>query len=222
MKKEVVALFIIGVLLVSPFVMAEEQAKVYSWFSRFIDNIRMFFSSGNNKVMLALEIRDKELDSAIINTENGNEENAIKNLERARERLHYVQQKVTKDIAEDVKIDINKTIEKINNIKSENFVDYVLEEEKTQLVVDLVIEIESKEEQILTREIVKDETTGKKKVEIVVEGDNKQERVMEIEQNIQQVQNQIAERIIKTEVASGGGDGNTQVEVASGGGSDDI
>ncbi|MEA3378801.1 MAG: hypothetical protein U9Q69_04130, partial [Nanoarchaeota archaeon] len=59
-------------LLVLPLVLAQEQSQTYYGFNRFTDNVKMFFTSGDNKVGLALEIREKEVDSAIINSQNQN------------------------------------------------------------------------------------------------------------------------------------------------------
>ncbi len=176
MKREVAGILLLGVLLTLPLVLAQEQSQVYSGFDRFIDNVKMFFSSGDAKVMLALEIREKELNSAIANTNNGENEKATKNLERARERLQYVQNKVSDDIAEDVKTNVEEIISKVEG--EENLTDdfdvYLLEEEKTGLVAELVIEVEGKEGQTLTRSIVKDNETNKKKVEISIgEGEGK-------------------------------------------------
>jgi hypothetical protein len=177
MKKEMGILFLLGILLISPLVLTqeqiktqnEEQEKIYSGFDRFTDNVKMFFSYGDKKVMLASKIREKEVNSAIINTKNGDDEAAEENLKRARKRLQFIQEKVSKDIAEEVKTNVNQTIYRINKEEnlSDDFIIYVLEEEKTQLVAELVVEIEGKEGQNLTREIVKDETTGEKKVEVI-------------------------------------------------------
>ncbi|MFH1641838.1 MAG: hypothetical protein ABIC04_02980 [Nanoarchaeota archaeon] len=196
MKKRVMSLFLLAILLAFPLILAQEQAKTYSDFGRFIDNVKMFFSLGDKKVMLALDIRGKELDSAIINTKNLDNDNAEKNLERAKERLQFVQNKVSKNIAEEVKTNIDKTISKINEEENlpDNFDTYALEEEKTQLTAKLVIEVEGKEGQTLTREIVKDGESGKNKVKIEVKGDDGQIKVMEIEGKIGEIDNQIAER----------------------------
>ncbi|MBU0471068.1 MAG: hypothetical protein KKF65_00460, partial [Nanoarchaeota archaeon] len=183
MKKRVITLLLLGILLVSPLVLAQEQAQTYSGFDRFIDNVKMFFSVGDKKVMLALDIREKEVNSAIMNTKNGDEEEAEKNLERAKERLQFVQNKVSKDIAEDVKNNIGETINRINEEENlpDNFETYNLEEKKTQLTAELVIEVQGKEGQTLTREIVKDGDTGKTQVKITVKGDDGQTKIMEIE-----------------------------------------
>ena len=221
MKKRVIGLLLLGILLFSPLVLSQEQDQTYSGFDRFIDNVKILFFFGDKRVMLTLDIREKELNSAIINTKNGDNEEAEKNLERAKERLQYVQNKVSKDIAEDVIINIDKTINKINAEESlpDNFETYILEEEKTQLTAELVIEIEGKEGQTLTREIVKDGGSGKNKVEIivgedgsrqnkvgVVEGEiegqiQEQTRTREIEEKIDEIDEQIAEG---TNVIEGG------------------
>ncbi len=60
MKKEAIVLLLLGILLVSPLVLAQEQSQTYSGFNRFIDNVKLFFSSGDKNVMIALGIREKE------------------------------------------------------------------------------------------------------------------------------------------------------------------
>jgi len=47
--------------------MSVVSAQTYSGFSKFVDNVKLFFSSGDGKVKLALDIREKELNSAIEN-----------------------------------------------------------------------------------------------------------------------------------------------------------
>ena len=171
MKKRVIGLLLLGIILVSSLVLAqeqtqtEEQTKTYSGFDRLVDNVKMIFTFGDNKVMLALNIREKELNSAIINTNNGDNDKAEKNLERAKEKLQFVQNKVSKDIAEDVKTNIDKTISKINEAENlpDNFKTYILEEEKTQLTAELVIEGKG---QTLTKEMVKDEATGENTIKV--------------------------------------------------------
>ena len=201
MKKSVITLLLLGILLVTPLVLAQEQAQTYSGFDRFIDNVKMFFSFGDKKVMLTLDIREKELNSAIMNAKNGDEEEAEKNLERAKERLQFVQNKVSKDIAEDVKTNIDKTINKINEEENlpDNFRTYILEEEKTQLKAELVIEGKG---QTLTKEMVKDEATGENTVEVTVEEDggiqdfvDEETKSMEIEGKSAVIDNQIAKII---------------------------
>ncbi len=118
MKKEVIVLLLLGILLVSPLVSAQEQSQTYSGFNRFVDNIKLFFSSGDNKVMLALEIREKELNSAI-------------------NKLKIVQERVSPDTADKVKNNI-EMIEKENvGIDLAYFEKYLIEEEKTKLSADL-------------------------------------------------------------------------------------
>ncbi len=195
MKTNLIILLLLSILLVSPLVLAQEQAqteeqiKIYSGFDRFIDNVKMFFSFGDKKVMLALDIREKELNSAIINTKNGEFKEAEKNLERAKENLQFVQNKISKDIAEDVKTNIDKTIDKINGEKNlpDDFKTYVLQEEKTQLTAELLIEIEGKEGGALTRDLVKDGKSGKNNIETIVNDDGSatiDAGVMEIEEKI--------------------------------------
>jgi len=128
--------FVLTLLIILPLV----SAQTYSGFSRFTDNIKMFFASGDNKVLFALEIREKELGSAMDNAKLGNEEEVIKNLESAINRLKIVQKGVSPDIAEIVKNNIAKVesdIKENTDIDSGYFEEYLTEEEKTRLSADL-------------------------------------------------------------------------------------
>ena len=68
MKKEGVVLLLLGILLVSPLVLAQEQTQTYSGFSRFVDNVKLFFSSGDNKVDLAVD-SDVKITGEVITSE---------------------------------------------------------------------------------------------------------------------------------------------------------
>jgi hypothetical protein len=100
-------------------------------------------------VNLALEIREKEVNSAIENIQNGNEEDSTKNLLQARNKLQIVQEKVSLDVADEVKESVNEVKNKINESDglSKDFELYSLEEEKTKLKAELVIVVEGKENQ---------------------------------------------------------------------------
>jgi len=143
MKKGMIVLLLIGILLASPLVLAQEQVQTYSGFDRFIDNVKMFFSSGDNKARLALEIREREVDSAIENFQNQNEKAAIKNLEGAYKKLQVVQEKVSLDVVEEIESSVDVVKDKIEKEEglSEDFEVYVLEEEKTKLTATLTKEI---------------------------------------------------------------------------------
>jgi len=137
MKKEVIVLLLLGILLVSPLVIAQEQVQTYSGFNKFVDNIKLFFSSGDNKVMLALDIREKELNSAINNLNSGEENKAKKEIESAINMLKIVQSKTTPEISEEVKSNIAETGSKINeNLNLEFFEKYLTEEQKTKLIIE--------------------------------------------------------------------------------------
>jgi len=156
MKKEVIVLLLLGILLVSPLVSAQEQTQIYSGLNRFVDNIKLFFSSGDSKVILALDIREKEVNSAIVKVQNQGEDEAIKNLERAKEKLQIVQEKVSLKTADEVKESSSEVLGTINQEEnlSESFEVYALEEEKTGLTAEWVIEVNGKEGQNLTNEVV--------------------------------------------------------------------
>lgn len=229
MKKEVMILFLIGVLFISPLVLAQEQNQIYSGFDRFVDNVKFFFSAGDSKVGLALEIREKEVNSAIENLQNNEVDEANDNLENAMNKLLIVQEKVSSNVAVEVEESVNHVVDKIENSDYAESLDrYVLEEEKTGLVAKLVVKVEGKEGQTLTREVVQNENENRRTVKVIVRNENGEieERevegglrnevatrevvqsvgtdkgeVWEIVEGINQVENQIAERIVKVEMA---------------------
>jgi hypothetical protein len=122
-------------------VLAQEQYQTYSGINRFVDNVRLFFSGGDSKVSLALEIREKEVNSALENVKNGDNEEAIKNLERAQAKLKIVQTKVSLNTSEEVKISVGRIKEKIDDGNlPEEFGKYKLEEEKTEKTAELTEE----------------------------------------------------------------------------------
>ena len=227
MKKSVGISFLLGILLISPLIFAQEQSQTYSGFNRFVDNFRLFFSLGDNQVQLALEIREKELNSALENIKENNEGEANKNLENALDKLVIVQEKVSSNVADEVTDSVNKVVEKINESNLTETLDrYVLEEKKTQLVAELVVEVEGKIGQTLMREVVKNGTDGRKIVKIVVRGENNETEILEVEGNgtatweivgqINNVDNQIGEWIVEHTYAEGtsadGGESGVVVE----------
>lgn len=126
-----IALFLISMPLVS--------AQTYSGFEKFTDTVKLFFSRGDGKAELALEIREKEVDSAISNLESGNTEKAAKNLNSASEKLAIVQTLASPDISDDVKSNIEEVEKKINedNADYELLNEYLPEEEKTKLSMEV-------------------------------------------------------------------------------------
>lgn len=135
MKRGII-LFLLGMMLVVPLAMAQEQT--YSNVDRFTDNVKLFFSSDDGKVRLALEAREKEVNSAIENTQNGNTEDATKNLNNAEDKLRVIQKKVSLETAEEVKTSVGEISEKITDV-SEEFNQYKLEEEKTGFTAELTL-----------------------------------------------------------------------------------
>jgi len=129
-----VILMFLTLLLVS---MPIVSAQTYSGFSKFTDSIKLFFAKGDNKANLALYIREKEVDSAISNLELGNTKNAEKNLNSASEKLKIVQTLASPDISADVKENINKIENKINENDYKLLDSYLTEEEKTKLSMDI-------------------------------------------------------------------------------------
>jgi len=187
MKKGVIVLFLLVILLVSPLALAQDQT--YSGFNRFTDDVRLFFSGGDNKVMLALEIREKEIDSAIENVQNEKIEKADENLEGAYKKIQIVQKKVSMNTAEEVKASSNRIREKIMNQENlpKDFDVYVLEEEKTELTAEWVIEVDGKEGQTLSNE-----------VEIVMGENGEQNRIVEIEKRMGEIDMEIKEWVLDT------------------------
>jgi len=131
MKKSVIVL-LVAILLISPLI----QAQTYSGLNRFTDDVKLFFSSGDNKVMTALAIREKEVESAINNIQNQGEDKAIKNLEKAKQKLQIVQEKVSLETSEEIQTSVDEIIDKINEEDDlpDEFDDYILEEEKHNLL----------------------------------------------------------------------------------------
>ena len=132
MKKSMIFAIAIIALLAAPFV----HAETYSGIERFSDNAKLVFSGGDSKVNLALDIREKEIDSAIENL--GNEEKALKNIENAEKKLVIVQEKVSLATAGEIKSSSEEIMDKIEASDSEIFDDYLLEEEKTMLTAVLI------------------------------------------------------------------------------------
>ncbi|MCK9595882.1 hypothetical protein M0R19_01715 [Candidatus Pacearchaeota archaeon] len=209
MKKRGIVLFLLGILLISPFILAQEQSQTYSGFNRFIDNTRLFFSFGDNKVKLALEIREREVNSAIENNFNGNEEESDKNLENAWKKLQVIQEKVSLETADEVKESSNEVLNVIKqegNL-SEDFEVYSLEEEKTGLTAEWVIEINGKEGQTLSNEVVGNAT-------------GIQTRTVEIENRIDQIDGEISDWVVEHTYAEGtsaGGEAGIVIEGSEGG-----
>ena len=135
MKKRVVVVLFVAMLVLIPIV----SAQTYSGVNRFTDNVKMFFASGDEKVRLALEIREKEVDSAMNNFQNQEEDKAIKNLERARKKLQVVQEKVSLNTSDEIKESVDEIVDRVSEEDnlSDEFDEYLLEEEKTQLVAEL-------------------------------------------------------------------------------------
>jgi len=131
--KKVMILVLLVILL--PVVVAQEE---YSGVERFTDDVKLFFSG--DKADMALEIREKEVNSALENMNNGNTEDAVENLENAQEKLLIVQEEINVENAEEIG---NNVDEVKNNIDEAGFTDefeeYLLEEEKTQLSAELTL-----------------------------------------------------------------------------------
>jgi len=131
MKKSVIFAIAVIALLAAPFV----QAQTYSGIERFSDNAQLLFSSGDNKVNLALDIREKEINSALENLNNDNEAKALKNIANAEKKLEIIQEKVSLETAGNIKSSSEKIQDKIETegANTEIFNEYLLQEEKTML-----------------------------------------------------------------------------------------
>jgi len=240
MKKSCIIGLLFGLLLILPFVIAEEQInkevgeenknsiQTYSNFNRFVDNVKLFLLFGNNKVSLALEIREKEVNSALNNIKENKEEEANENLQNALNKLLIVQEKVSVKAADKVAESVNRILEKIEESNLTESLDrYVLEEKKTQLITDLVVEVDGKEGQTLTREIVKNETTGEKQISIETNGKEGQTltRVIEIQKGINQIDSNISDWVVEHTYAEGtsaGGEAGVVIEGDNAGGKNNV
>jgi hypothetical protein len=184
------------------------SAQTYSGFNRWVDNVKLFFSGDDGKVRLALEIREKEINSAIENTENGKDEKANKNLEKAWEKLQLVQEKVSIETADEVRESVDEVRDKIEEKKElkEDFKVYDLEEEKTGLTAEWVVEVNGKEGQTMTNEVVVNGSQGQRK--------------NEIENRIDKIDSEISNWVVVTEVGRGNGSGGlvpvVKTEIAKG------
>lgn len=173
------------------------SAQTYSGLNRFVDGAKLFFSFGDKNVRVAIDIKEKEINSAIENVQNGNEEQANKNLENAWGKLQMIQEKVSVDTAQEVKENSNEIRNRIiqEGDLTENFDVYVLEEEKTGLTAEWVIEINGKEGQTMNN---------------VVEN-----RTIEIETRIDEIDNEISNWVVEHTYAEGtsaGGEAGVVVE----------
>jgi len=138
MKKEVIVLLLLGVLFISPLVLAQEETQKYSGFDRFIDNVKLAFTGGENSVKVALEIREREVNSAIENALEGDNKSAERELKNAQNKLQVIQKKTSLENVDEIKTSVEEVKDKIeeNNL-SEEFSNYLSQEEKTQLTAEL-------------------------------------------------------------------------------------
>jgi len=137
MKKEAVLfIFLVSILLFS------SLATAYSFAGRAVDDAGIALSRGDKKVERALEVREKEIDSAIENVKNGEIDKAVENLERAKEKLEIVQEKASPNICDKVDESVDEVTKKIIENKdidpefSEHLEVYLKEEEKTKLTAE--------------------------------------------------------------------------------------
>ncbi len=134
MKKEgIIIILLISILLFSTLVSA------YSFVGRAVDDVGISLSSGDKKAERAMDARENEIDAAINNIQEGNTEKAIKNLERAKEKLEIVQEQASPEIAGEVKANAEGMIKKVTESReinpgfSDYLDEYINEEEKTKL-----------------------------------------------------------------------------------------
>ncbi len=142
MKGIIGIIFFLSVLLTPYLVESQTQpdlSQTYSIFDRFIDEFRMVFTYGDNRINLNLEIREKEVNSAIANAKNENMDEAVQNLNNAEKRLQTIQETVSLNTVDEIKENVEKTINRINNETDlpDEFEDYIFEEEKTMLIATL-------------------------------------------------------------------------------------
>ncbi|MBN1897103.1 MAG: hypothetical protein JW789_05300 [Candidatus Aenigmarchaeota archaeon] len=142
MKMIIGMILFLSLLLTSHLVESQAQQdlpQIYSVFDRIIDEIRMIFTYGDDRVNMNLEIREKEINSAIANAKNENMDEAIQNLNNAEKRLQTIQETVSLNRVDEIKENVEKTINRINNETDlpDEFEEYILEEEKTMLIATL-------------------------------------------------------------------------------------
>ncbi len=136
--KQLTALFIVLVLF-----MNVVAAQPYPITGKVVDDLRMFFARGDKKAEIALEVREKDINSAIENIKAGNINEAIKELERAKERLELIQKTASPDVIDKVNLSVQEVIDKIMQSKDINpefsayLEKHLNEEQKTQFAVQL-------------------------------------------------------------------------------------
>ncbi len=118
-------------------------AQPYPITGKIVDDLRIFFARGDKKAEIALEAREREINSAIENIKAGNIDEAIKELERAREKLKLVQETASPAVMDKVNLSVQEVIDKIMESKDINpefsayLEKHLSEEQKTQLTLQL-------------------------------------------------------------------------------------
>jgi len=102
-KKEGIYIFSIVLIFLLFVKLPIVSAETYFNFDKVKDNIKLFFSFGDNKVQLALEIREKEVLSVIEYLQKGNLNDAIKNFDNAEKKLNVIQNGINLKNADKIK-----------------------------------------------------------------------------------------------------------------------
>ncbi|MFA5332936.1 MAG: hypothetical protein WC376_00380 [Candidatus Nanoarchaeia archaeon] len=106
------------------------EVQKYSFFDKFIDGFRLFFSSGEAKIDLLLEIREKEVNSAIASYAEGNLDEANKSLISATLNLEKLMGLTTLNNTEKISSSISNTVSQLSALNiSKAFNDYVIDEQ---------------------------------------------------------------------------------------------
>jgi hypothetical protein len=158
---------------------------------------------------MALDIREKQVNSALENFKNWDERDSSKNLEKAWKKLQLIQKKVSLNTAQEVMESSNGIRENISQEEniSEEFKVYILEEEKTELTAEWVVEMNGEE--------------GQNETNVVVNGTVGQNRTQQIETRIDEIDGEISNWVIVNEVKGEEGTGGgltweVKTEVAHG------
>jgi hypothetical protein len=116
------------ILIISPAFSLEVQK--YSFFDKFIDGFRLFFSSSEAKVDLLLEIKEKEINSAIASYAEGNLNEANKSLTSATLNLERIVGLTTLNNTEKISSSIANTVSQLSALNiSKAFNDYIVDEQ---------------------------------------------------------------------------------------------
>ncbi|HLE06705.1 MAG TPA: hypothetical protein VI790_05090 [Candidatus Nanoarchaeia archaeon] len=139
MKSSSIKIILLIGLLLTPSIANAQELQKYSFFSRLIDGFRLFFSQGESRVDLLLEIKEKEINSAIVNAGEGNFNEAIRSLDNAKNNMQSVQGLINLNNTQKITSSVNKTINQLIKIDlPKEFNDYLIDEQVTGSSAELI------------------------------------------------------------------------------------